>query len=262
MLIDMEESVVEYSQKSSIGELFDPALAVTAQSGSGNNWAVGYHEYGHMYRERIVDVLRMTAEKCDCMSSWFILHSMGGGTGSGLGTHVLNMLADEFSDVERLVTPVYPSESDDVITSPYNSILAMKELTDHADTVMPVDNASLAAIINKVRSASNTRSKITQNDQINDKSISDKKNTWNDMNALVAQSILNITSSSRFPGALNVDLNEITMNMVPFPKMHYLTTCLAPLYLSKNLHLPPRRLDEMFRYSVLLHFCYSTGCLS
>ena len=45
---------------------------------------------------------------------------------------------------------------------------------------------------------------------------------------------------------MNVDLNEITMNLVPFPRMHYLTTCLAPLYLSKDLHLPPRRLDEMF----------------
>jgi len=45
---------------------------------------------------------------------------------------------------------------------------------------------------------------------------------------------------------MNVDLNEITMNLVPFPRMHYLTSCLAPLYLSKDLHLPPRRLDEMF----------------
>ena len=60
------------------------------------------------------------------------------------------------------------------------------------------------------------------------------------------KSILNLTSSSRFPGSMNVDLNEITMNLVPFPRMHYLTTCLAPLYLSKDLHLPPRRLDEMF----------------
>ena len=86
VLIDMEESVVESSQKSSIGELFDPSLTVTSQSGSGNNWAVGFHEYGRRYREAIYESLRSTAEKCDCMSSWFVLHSMGGGTGSGLGT--------------------------------------------------------------------------------------------------------------------------------------------------------------------------------
>lgn len=50
-------------------------------------------------------MLRHTAEKCDAMSSWFIIHSMGGGTGSGLGTNVLSVLADEFPDIERLVTP-------------------------------------------------------------------------------------------------------------------------------------------------------------
>ena len=51
VLIDMEESVIESSHKSSIGELFDPALAVTSQSGSGNNWAVGHYEYGDRYRK-------------------------------------------------------------------------------------------------------------------------------------------------------------------------------------------------------------------
>ncbi len=41
---------------------------------------------------------------------------MGGGTGSGLGTAVLNMLADDFKDVHRFVVAVYPSADDDVIT--------------------------------------------------------------------------------------------------------------------------------------------------
>ena len=42
------------------------------------------------------------------------------GTGSGLGTSVLNLLADEYPDVYRFTTAVYPSADDDVITSPYN----------------------------------------------------------------------------------------------------------------------------------------------
>lgn len=192
--------------------------------------------------EGIYEVLRHTAEKCDAMSSWFIIHSMGGGTGSGLGTNVLSVLADEFPDIERLVTPVYPSEDDDVITSPYNSMLAMRQLTDYANSVMPVDNSSLADITNRVKAASNnSRHRITENGKEND-----KKTSWGEMNSLVAQSILNVTSSCRFPGSLNVDLNEITMNLVPFPRMHYLTTCLSPLFLSKDLNLPIRRLDEMF----------------
>jgi hypothetical protein len=50
------------------------------------------------------------------------------------------VLEDEFPEVHRFVTSIYPSAEDDVITSPYNSILAMKELNEHADCVLPIDN--------------------------------------------------------------------------------------------------------------------------
>ena len=161
----MEDSVVNSSLGSNIGEIFDPGLSITSQSGSGNNWATGFCEYGSQYREAIYDSLRNAAEKCDAMGSWFLIHSMGGGTGSGLGTNILQILRDEFPRTERLVTSVYPSKDDDVITSPYNTVLAMQQLTDNADSVIPVDNCSLAAIVDRVRAASG-RNKITQNDQV------------------------------------------------------------------------------------------------
>ena len=65
------------------------------------------------------------------------------GTGSGVGTFVLNLLEEEYPDVYRFVTAVYPSADDDVITSPYNSVLAMRELTEKADCVLPIENQVL-----------------------------------------------------------------------------------------------------------------------
>ena len=53
---------------------------------------------------------------------------------------MLRLLEDEFPDVYRFSTVVYPSEDDDVITSPYNSVLAMRQLTDGADCVIPIEN--------------------------------------------------------------------------------------------------------------------------
>lgn len=49
-------------------------------------------------------------------------------------------------------------------------------------------------------------------------------------NSIVANVINNLTCSMRFEGDLNVDLNEITMNLVPFPKMHFLLSSLSPMY--------------------------------
>jgi tubulin epsilon len=97
---------------------------------------------------------RKSAEVCDSLESFFIMHSMGGGTGSGLGTSVLRMLADEYKEVHRFVVAIYPSADDDVITSPYNCLLAMKQLTDFSDCVIPIDNKSLINIVNKVNNFS------------------------------------------------------------------------------------------------------------
>ncbi|XP_012888254.1 PREDICTED: tubulin epsilon chain isoform X4 [Dipodomys ordii] len=140
VLIDMEEGVVNEILQGPLRDVFDSKQLITDISGSGNNWAVGHKVFGSLYQEQILEKLRKSAEHCDCLQCFFIIHSMGGGTGSGLGTFLLMMLKDEFPEVYRFVTSIYPSSEDDVITSPYNSMLAMKELNEHADCVLPIDN--------------------------------------------------------------------------------------------------------------------------
>jgi len=69
---------------------------------------------------------------------------------AGLGTYVLSLLADEYQDVYRFTTSVFPSEDDDVVTSPYNSVLALHKLSEYADCVLPVENQALADICRRV----------------------------------------------------------------------------------------------------------------
>ena len=45
----MEEGVINELLKSDIGELFDDRTLIKDVSGSGNNWAHGYNEYGPKY---------------------------------------------------------------------------------------------------------------------------------------------------------------------------------------------------------------------
>ena len=49
-----------------------------------------------------------------------------------------------------------------------------------------------------------------------------QKNMFEKENSIVANVVNSLTCSMRFDGDLNVDLNEITMNMVPYPRMHFL----------------------------------------
>lgn len=251
VLVDMEEGVVNQILQGPLRDVFDSAQLLTDVSGSGNNWAVGHMTYGSAYRDQIVDKLRRAAEHCDCLQCFFLIHSMGGGTGSGLGTRVLGLLEEEFPDVCRIVTSIYPSAEDDVITSPYNSILAMKELTEHADCVLPIDNQSLVDIVNKIKLMSHNGmpgAAIKSDSAIISSrgSVAGSEKAFDAMNNIVANLLLNITSSARFEGSLNMDLNEIAMNLVPFPRLHYLVPSLTPLYTLADVSVPTRRLDQMF----------------
>lgn len=266
VLVDTEEGVVNEIIKGPLNEVFDHRQYVTDVSGAGNNWAVGHMFYGNKYHDSIKELIRKNAELCDSLESFFVIHSMGGGTGSGLGTAVLKMLEDDYKDVHRFVVAVYPSADDDVITSPYNCVLAMNQLTQHADCVLPIDNQSLINIVNRVENATSGSTSTTQSNAASARSrpstasasaniISSKETMsaqkkcekpFDSMNNIVANMLLNLTSSTRFEGSLNVDLNEITMNLVPFPRLHYLISSLSPLYINEQVNLQVRGIEQMF----------------
>jgi len=46
--------------------------------------------------------------------------------------------------------------------------------------------------------------------------------------------ISSMTASLRFDGELNVDLGEFQTNLVPFPRLHFMTTALAPVISKKK----------------------------
>ena len=61
-------------------------------------------------------------------------------------THNLLLLQDEFPETYRFTASTFPSEDDDVVTSPYNAMLSLAELTQHADAVLPLENQALLDI--------------------------------------------------------------------------------------------------------------------
>jgi tubulin epsilon len=224
VLIDSEEGVLSHVLRSKLGELFSGGHFIKDSSGAGNNWAVGYNEYGPKHHEALLDEFHSAAEKCDSLQSFFMMHSLGGGTGSGLGSYVLEMLADHFPSVYRFTTSVFPQEDDDVVTSPYNSVLALHKLVEHAHCVLPFDNQALIRISEEVhRTSAGGGSSVLKG------GTHTKRASFDPLNNIVAHALTNLTASMRFDGLLNVDINEITTNLVPFPRLHFLLSSLAPM---------------------------------
>ncbi len=77
---------------------------------------------------------------------FFLTHSIAGGTGSGLGSFLLERLADRFPKKVIQTYSVFPGDGD-VVVQPYNTLLAAKRLVNEADSVVMVDNLALHKLI-------------------------------------------------------------------------------------------------------------------
>ena len=244
LLIDTEQGVINQLLKSDVGELFDNTQLLNEVSGAGNNWAQGFYDYGVNYKDKILSQINNVLEQCDSPQCFLIAHSIGGGTGSGLGSYIVNLLGQNYPDIFKFTLSVFPSKDDDVITSPYNSVLSLNYLINDADCVLPVDNESLIEIVNKVKSQNKKTSKniFGNKNDINEKG----KKPYDEMNSIIAHLLSNLTCSMRFEGTLDVDINDITMNLVPFPRQHFILSSLSPLYHVLDQKLEPRRTDQIF----------------
>ena len=59
--------------------------------------------------DSVLDVVRKESESCDCLQGFQVTHSMGGGTGSGMGTLLISKIREEYPDRIMLTFSVFPS---------------------------------------------------------------------------------------------------------------------------------------------------------
>lgn len=79
-----------------------------------------------------------------CVSGFQVCHSLGGGTGSGMGTLLISKIREEYPDRMMLTFSVFPSPKvSDTVVEPYNATLSVHQLVENADECMVLDNEAL-----------------------------------------------------------------------------------------------------------------------
>jgi tubulin epsilon len=224
VLIDTELNVTRKLQQSSIGKIFQGCSVSFDATGAGNNWAAGYHYRGPELGPSVMEKIRKLAERTDHLEAFFILNALGGGTGSGFGSYILENLAESYPKLWKMATVVTPSFQDDcgVVTSPYNTLMSTAHLCQYCDCVFPIANSSLR---NYVHGAEH-----------------ESKEAFDQMNSVVANFLLDLTAGSRFSGKMNVDLREIHTNMVPFRNHRFLCSGISPILMDNA----PRSVNGFF----------------
>lgn len=213
-LIDLEPRVIHAVQNSEIRNLFNPENVFVSQhgGGAGNNWASGYHQ-GESVQEDILDMIDREAGYSDSLEGFTLAHSIAGGTGSGMGSYILEALNDRYPKKLVQTYSVFPnqSESSDVVVQPYNSLLTLKRLVLNADAVVVLDNTALNRI-------------ATERLHIHNPSFSQT-------NSLVSTVMAASTATLRYPGYMNNDLAGLLAALIPVPQCHFLMAGYTPLTL-------------------------------
>merc|ERR1711881_543333 len=187
-----------------------PDNMVFGNNGAGNNWAKGHYTEGAELVESVLDRIRQEIEQCDSPQGFQVFHSLGGGTGSGMGTLLLLKIRDGYPDRITTTYSIYPSPKvSDTVVEPYNAVLSSHQLLENSDETFIVDNEALYNINHNV--------------------LNNKQPTYSELNHLISQSTCGVTSSLRFPGKLNGDLRKLGVNLVPFPRLHFFLVSQAPL---------------------------------
>ena len=137
------------------------------------------------------------------------LHSIAGGTGSGLGSYVLERINDRFPKKIIQTYSVFPNtQLDDVVVNPYNSLLALRRLTQNADSVVVLDNGALSRIAAE--------------------RLHVQEPSFHQTNQLVSTVMSAATGTLRYPGYMHNDLVGIIASLIPTPRCHFLMTSYTP----------------------------------
>jgi tubulin beta len=210
VLVDLEPGTMDSIRAGPYGQLFRPDNFIFGQSGAGNTWAKGHYTEGAELVDSVLDVVRKEAEGCECLQGFQITHSLGGGTGAGMGTLLLSKIREEFPDRMMSTFSVVPSPKvSDAVVEPYNATLSVHQLVENSDETFCIDNEALYDICFRTL-------KLTTP-------------TYGDLNHLVSFVMSGITTGLRFPGQLNSDLRKLAVNLVPFPRLHFFMVGFAPL---------------------------------
>ncbi|KAF3658509.1 Tubulin gamma-1 chain [Capsicum annuum] len=261
LLMDLEPRVINGIQNGEYRNLYNHENVFIADhgGGAGNNWASGYHQslysannlgvlhdpfillsrdlglivseifnQGKQYEEDLMDMIDREADGSDSLEGFVLCHSIAGGTGSGMGSYLLETLNDRYSKKLVQTYSVFPNqnETSDVVVQPYNSLLTLKRLTLNADCVVVLDNTALNRIAVE-------RLHITTP-------------TFTQTNSLVSTVMSASTTTLRYPGYMNNDLVGLLASLIPTPRCHFLMTGYTPLTVERQASVKTSLMDTLF----------------
>ena len=106
LMVDLEPNVVDDVKNSKYAKIFQPEFLLGGKEDAANNFARGHYTVGKEMIDKVNDRLRKLVDNCDNVQGFVINHSVGGGTGSGLGALILERIAVDYRKKSKVCLKV------------------------------------------------------------------------------------------------------------------------------------------------------------
>ncbi|XP_068952015.1 tubulin delta chain-like [Petaurus breviceps papuanus] len=214
--VDSEYKVIKKMQKQVKKGLFRESNLIIGKEGRGKNWACGYYNKPLNCEESLLyktmEKLRKEVELRDCYSGTVLFHSLSGGTGAGLGSHLCEEIRDEYPLGQILSVTVAPYQTGECPLQHYNVLLCLSWLQRYTDGIL-----------------------LFHNDDVLRRTIASmgKKNIWepraslSSMNTYIADCVAGLlypVSNFQPTSGLNIGVEpwELLRSVCPVPTMKFL----------------------------------------
>jgi tubulin alpha len=187
IFLDLEPTILDEVRTGAFRQLYHPDQLISGKEDAAGNFARGHYTVGTAIIDLALDRIRKLVDHCTGLQGFLIFNALGGGTGSGLGSLLMERLSVDYGHKSKIGFNIYPSpQLSDSCVEPYNSVLATHNLLDHVNASVVLDNEAIYDICKR--------------------NLAIESPAFSNLNKLTAQVISSINASMRFDGALNVDL--------------------------------------------------------
>lgn len=211
VFVDTDSETIAHIRSGKNKFLFNADQLIAGKQDASSCFGRGKFTEGKKVMEPCMTAMRQNIEKCDNLQGIVMFSAVGGGTGGGLGTVLISKIHDQWGDKKAKVAyTIFPSEkASAACVEPYNSVFSTNALVEYCDSVTMLDNEAIYGLC---------RQKLKIKDL-----------QYLHLNRIIAQIISGQTLAMRFDGTLNVTLDQFHTNMVPFPRLHFMLSSLAPM---------------------------------
>ncbi|XP_076622105.1 tubulin delta chain [Colletes latitarsis] len=145
ILVDTEQKVINKMCNDTTipWTYWNKNIICQADGGCANNWAYGYLIKGYKLSDMILNAIRQEIEKIDHFDGFLLLLSSAGGTGSGIGSNIAQLLREEYETKSIVATTILPFSFGEVCTQNYNTLFTLAKLYNQCDMNIIFENEQI-----------------------------------------------------------------------------------------------------------------------